>query len=275
MSAATLMFSRVALTLTSHAAIRAYVRKSMANRWDDAQGREGDASCPRIPNSIRQYYFGLMKKRFASSSDDKYSPATIRQSDIDCVPDCATSDLIGGGGYTSLFAVSMFWAAGLRCVYHFVTLRTDTRWNLVVDGKNRDFHRTLSNVVKKVSIGTNGFQVVDVTFENPLRLASNLQDHEVLEKALNDTYELLFSHGHAVRCCFINLNGMARTAHKHHVVGVYPCHSSSPSSYFLSWSLCNTWGEECDPHLRRGMLRLENERHYHEWRGVSFIVSPL
>ena len=282
MSAATLMFGRFALKYTDQNAIalRNYVRQSMANRWDDAQGEQGHATCPRIPKRIRQYYAGLLD--YIPSTHERYNTGKVpfvESRDIKCVGTCDEASLLEGG-YAGMFATALFWSADLPCVYHNIRYTHNNKaWpqcKVDRDTRLRPFLHTamiqdLTAVLGKIT-AANSFEIVD--FEWGTSVQMNPRHHiRAFQESLQLVYDSVFYLGYTIQCVFLRLQTEhpgTNGDHDRHVIGMYPCHKRSS----LAWNICNSWGEECYQGLDSGMTLLAQTYGYTYLNGLSFVVVP-
>jgi hypothetical protein len=115
MSAATLLVGRTMMPYIKDDAVRRYVRYSMANAWEDAQGPVDDGSCPRIPKRVRQYYAALWDTTYMVP---QFRTVKIEAHEMKCVAnDTCVSKHLDKGGFLAQFITALLWGSDLPCTY--------------------------------------------------------------------------------------------------------------------------------------------------------------
>lgn len=140
MSSATLLFGRVALPHVASSAhtqsVRNYIAHSMRDLWDQAQGKEEDETCPRIPKRVRQYYSVLRDARLTYHDD----PYVVTRGEYSAAAKTAEVDelVLARGGYPHLFTAALFWAASLPCDLAMYGVELDRDQRAVADVRRSD-----------------------------------------------------------------------------------------------------------------------------------------
>ena len=291
MAAATLMFGRVAMKYAASLDVKQYVRRSMANLWDEAQGDKEHEVCPNIPLDVRRRYLTLYEMRNKIFENSTTSPlgVTLLLEDVDLSgPPPSSGKGFLSGGKAPLFATALFWAAGISSSYTLKVFpdyehyglpgslpKTYPKLQVLLHGGGRArwfyAHVAMARVMKKVLAKTDsGFQVVEFSFQERVHLP-NAHHREMLEQILNEVYFSLLDAGLLVCCCFMSMAGWEGKHYSlRHVVGLYPCHASQSS---LTWSICDTSKLGCNLHFRNGMRILHDNHGLAAFVNLGYVVS--
>lgn len=245
MSASTLMFARIALRQCTSEHVRAYVRRSMANAWDDAQGRASESTCPLIPKRVRQFYALMLKTNGKVSN--------IRDAkDVQSYADVKLTE----GGTPEYFLVALFWASGIDCLY------TSRRLKDREDAPLREsiFEHVLSSI--HALPPSHPFYVLNLHMKFDGLLIP--KDVRKMLRVLNFAFGVARGRLVGVLMKFFKSNNMG------HVVSLYPCYSKG----VLSWVCCNSWSDKCS---KQGFVEFVKDLHvnrdYRYFYGVSLILK--
>ena len=229
-------------------AVRQYVRKSMANAWDDAQGASTDASCPRIPKAIRQFYSGGAEK-----FEHYYSPKVFRKEEVKCAGSytCTEKQLMWGGK-ASVFLTALFWASyddwdvKKPCTLMTLAVDVDTDGWVTKEKRGCVVRFVVAALAKVHKIP---FQVFDFFFVPGLTA-----DTSRLELMLEGIYNIVVSRSMHVHGIILGLCDPKNTS-RAHAVTLFPCTRNAR----LNWTFCNSWGMPCSEDLDAELKKLENK----------------
>jgi hypothetical protein len=226
MAAATLVFARVALARCPDLGIRQYVRRSMANAWDEAQGHSRQDTCPRIPKSIRQHYADLLDR-----THNKLGIFTSKGVACAATHSCKDKPLTDGGK-SYAFLTALYWAAGMDLVL--------TKLN-VKAGTDAETVSLLGAFLARETSRTTSTHLVNTRlFSKPLATESFVR--RVLAEGLSRTHQL--------QSVVLVLVNDQRT--RAHVVTLFPCFRRGA----LQWTFCNSWGDDCSRSLAQELRTL-------------------
>lgn len=254
MAAATLLFARAALRQCVDADVRRFVRLSMANAWDRAQGDASDPTCPLVPKKIRQCYADL------AAEPDVFGVQLRTARDLTCArtKTCVEPPLALGGSQDK-FLVALFWAAKLRCQFKKVVLLLDERERVQFPRAGR------------------GTRAIDFVVDQ-LPPAAPAGAHVVVDAYMDgdgidaDATALLDMLGDAFRRSRLEGVLMALTRGAEgagHTLSLYPCLSGGA----LAWTVCNSWGDDCAPRLEPVLRAMRDREGYSMVKNLTFLVG--
>lgn len=260
MAAATLMFGRVALTHCKSEGVRQYVRRSMANAWDDAQGSSNDEFCPRIPKAIRQFYSDLRDNvKFYLHENRVYHIG-----DMGCAlyQTCSDKELMQGG-VPSCFLTALFWASYSSLVGNKPCTLTTRAVNIdTYSGTLEHFlRRKVLKDLRKIP-----FQIVDLVIKPGLSLNANTIV-PILTFTLKVVYETMTKrsmHLHGVMLTMVTEDGSSG-----HVISLFPCLKGGD----LRWTFCNSWGDACSRNLGGEFEQMRLLKGYTHVKQMTFLIG--
>lgn len=268
MAASTLMFGRVVIPYVSNVEdpIKLYVRRSMANLWDDAQGPLS-SSCPRIPLRIRQFY--TMLRYF--ENHETYPvlpnlPYVLERKDFSYAED-VYERISMQGGVSHLFFVSMCWASNIPCRLTLQTVDLDA----AVDLNDRMYESIHANSF------SGGFLVSYFLLSLDGDPGAAVSDG-YLEFLLHNLYSRLSKQKVELCGVLMSVSKVVNGNLKSHSVSAYPClesyvnkHKNKKLRY--QWVMCNTNDDVCHSNLRKGLQNLEFQKGYDALDRIAFIVK--
>ena len=255
MAASTHLFGRIGLkyvgTDPKSKDIRDFVRLSMANLWDEAQGPSEDASCPRIPPLLLKYYYS---SRLFFIREFPLEPfvITVRKSEVTNAVVKGNSNIRSpfDGGNITAFLASLFWTTGLRCVVFrrlFNVWVDESSHQLYDTGTEMHLQDSIVDVVRRhmVPFEAPAFGLFDIcmtmTRHNP-RLDNQQHGHE-FHQMLIRLHSLLAP----LSLAAIVINFVNDDMSNSHVVCAYPCLKGGHVKFIL----CNSNGDECYTDMKR------------------------
>ena len=262
MAASTLLFARAALKSCKALDVRQFVRRSMANAWDDAQGPNTDGLCPRIPKIIRQYYAALSMDITELSTGwalKKYDHTMLNA----CVSTrSCTEKTLMKGGYADMFLVALFWASDpSSCV--FISQKVYVKDCVVKYPYMRGYNRQLQELVSGIILKN-----CKKVFEKWTVLSVyQISDCVIDEESLSSGFEASKTQGVRVYGVLLHMYSTSRTMG--HVLSAYPCYSGG----VLKWILCNSWGDACSRSFKDTFHKLREERKYDSVTQLTFLEN--
>lgn len=242
LAASTLLFARSALKECNDTDVRNFVRRTMANAWDDAQGPKGDVTCPRIPQKIRDYYSAFLDLPFYKN---RINVNAIHEANCVTKGTCLKQDLINGGSGVG-FLIALFWASGIKSYLTRVVCKfVDPMENFLLEGEPAEANGGTLSDLMRIVVGSLypdiRFNVIFFRFEK--RMPRNLHQMQKMEDFLNDCTEAALKKGYALQGALLGL--IDKEDKKGHLVSAYPCMVGGRTK----WISCNSWGENCSPTL--------------------------
>ena len=285
MAAATLMFGRTVMDVCKVDDVRAYVRRSMGNAWDDAQGLNTPSqhTCPRIPQNIREYYAYLERSakyknvlnwfdmKTAQCVQTKTCPATPRE----------PIDMVTHGGHANDFLVALMWASGIPCLYTYVNTKlhpTTTQepaklnfdYSYMMKRRNATFDDFAKKMVKtmprKMEDGPRiPFHVLHFSMKQGEGFRAP-QDSRKVINILNELVTIAEGKYMIVRGLLLSIGREGGG----HAVSIYPCYVRGT----LKWICCNTWGDNCfRGEFHDFIADLCAEKHYTHFTGFTLLIK--
>ena len=250
MAAATLMFGRTAMDVCKVDDVRAYVRRSMGNAWDDAQGLVSQHTCPQIPRNVREYYAYLSRSSKYKNRLNWFDMKTAQQAKTGTPEE--PFDMVTKGGHAAEFLVALMWASGIPCLYTYVdtklhptTTQTPAKLNFDYSYLMKRSNATFDAFAKKM-VKTLPKKMEDgprIPY-NALHFGMNLGEGF---KAPQDSREIINIMNELVTIAegrYMIVQGLLLSLGREdggHTVSIYPCYVRGT----LKWICCNSWGGNC------------------------------
>lgn len=233
MAASTLMFARVALSECKEESVRRFVRLSMANAWDEAQGPSWNVTCPKIPDSIHEYYRTIYRTSF---SPDKIVQIVKGKPDRNDTINGEPTPL-GKGGVGSFFLSSLFFASRISCSFTMTTPNFEDSTQEKLSSPSFAKGKTIDEYVHYIiheRLPNTKYNILTI---NQNRGGYLLSKHvSKLERLLDSSVLSASSHGMKVEGVLMTIGIDGRG----HAVSLYPCNRGG-----IKWVCCNSWGEDC------------------------------
>ena len=281
LAAATLMFGRTAMDVCKVDDVRAYVRRSMGNAWDDAQGLDipSQNTCPRIPRTIREYYAYLTKRRTFQSMMNRFTKVGARCVETKTCSGATVEPVnLIDGGEPDRFLVALMWASNIDCLYTnlyislYPTKVLNPRGHAVLNFKydyamkkpHATFNQFAAKIVKTLP-KTHPFHVLHFAMHGRNGYEAPQDSHKVLD-VMNDLVDVAGANKMTIQGVGISIGN----ADGGHAVSVYPCYMGGT----LKWVSCNSWGDDCS----RGefpdfIANLCTKLNYTHFLGLTFLIK--
>ena len=261
MAAATLMFGRVAIKYARVQAVRDYVRRSMANAHDDAQGPADNAACPNIPLVVRKYTWAMNNARNKEYSNHSLYPPEPQVEEwtkprITPFLTSATAASLTEGGQAAHFAAALFWASGVPCTLYAATVKgraAPTTYCSHESRYNEHIFGAIATVIRERLVGGVGFDVFDFALHNPSKGLAISTYRDYITQSMTLVHKSIARDGHELVCLFMAVRNKEMT--KGHAISFYPCVKAGR----LTWTMCNSWGSKgvCYLDVAAGIAVLE------------------
>lgn len=274
MAAATLLFGRVAMKYTKESGLRHFVRRSMANAWDDAQGTSTEVQCPLIPKEIRQYYAAILENMTVETSTGRvvsypFQSKVMNKASITCFPNCTERDLVNTGGFATVFATALFWAAKIPCILFVRAIHLSEDRRRLNGSRNLLHTDLLQEITSSISGRLPGFYLCDYMFaKQTWNVSLHTGNDRRLSELLDKVYRGIFVSGHLLVGCILD---MKSTKGGSHSMSLFPCVKDTR----LHWTWCNSWGQDCYASVASALRVLEYERGYDQVSKITFVTRTL
>ena len=268
MAAATLMFARVALGECKVDSVRKYVRLTMANAWDMAQGPEKATTCPNIPLSIRKNYDLLWHTSFKNNKVNYMNIGIPPHKSSDKEFKSFGRKALTSGGSDYFFLASLFWASGMPCGFTLCGIKFDGKDHNHLatpkQAKGKTIQTFFSDVLS-THIPLQHFNVVAFSFQGESFYAP--QETQKVEAIFDSAVDIAASNGLKLEAILLALG----TPQKGHVFSIYPCMKGD-----TKWICCNSWGQDCS---KKGLVRVIQDfcstRQDIEFLSFTFLVRRV
>jgi hypothetical protein len=232
MSAATLTVGRTMMPYIKDDAVRRFVRYSMANDWDEAQGGANEGTCPRIPKRVRQYYAALYEKAVKIKAN---RTPTWQAHEMTCVTnDTCKMRHLTEGGQIDFFTVALLWGSNVPC--HFAQQILEWHHNT---WPKTQIPRNLMEGVLLERDSSVPFHVVTFTSRSKMSLRLDGIYVRLLFRVLDSVHARLLKAGRAVLSVGLGVVDDAETFG--HAIALFPCLVHGQ----LTWTLCDSNNPRC------------------------------
>ena len=267
MAAATHLFGRIGLKLgvsPETKDIRDFVRLSMANLWDEAQGPAHEASCPRIPRRFLHYYWSFRAilneaKYPLESTIASYTKETVERRIHE--KNYEHKSPLHGGNCVA-FLASLFWTTNLPCIVFQKTVTVQGGGGTGDLVAVQPFRYALHlKIAYTVETGMHAIQTAQSfgLFDFVFRLSNdNNNTHLSTEQHGHEFHQMLIQLHRtlapplALVAVLINFVRYDMTAV--HTVSAYPCFQGG----HIKFVLCNSHGDECYTDIKRAYDRMNS-----------------